>query len=278
MILPVASVVTQKTMGEFDLLKMSLEQYHEVQWTISCDDVANEKYKNVENVTCLNLIETDDCDHNYGSEQQKDNWMKVMMTKFNAVNDLISKYGHGLILDCDMVFVNPIEKSVFSLFMNDNVDASICQHMTNDWPTEANHGLYNAGMVHIRSENFSKQWEMLSSQYKKYGFYFEQQPLEYVQRNFNSFNMPINYNIGWWRFNRQSTQKRINLLNIKDDKIYFGSKPAVNFHVHTLREIGYQNFGQFLVDKIISLMKETNNENYKQVLTVLEADNAVSGN
>ena len=47
--------------------------------------------------------------------------------------------------------------------------------------------------------------------------------------------------------------------------------------MHTLREIGYQNFGQFLVDKIVALIKETNNENYKQLLTVLEADDGISG-
>tara|TARA_R110000824_G_scaffold92785_2_gene224801 strand:+ start:1603 stop:2415 length:813 start_codon:yes stop_codon:yes gene_type:complete len=269
MILPVASVVTEKTICEFDLLKLSLEQYHNCQWVISCDDAANEKYKDVENIKCLKLIKTDDCDHNHASEEQKDNWMKVMMTKFDAVDELLKSYGHGLFLDSDMIFVNPIEDSVLSLFGNKNIDACICQHMTNDWPTEAKHGLYNGGMFHIKSENFVTQWKTLSTQYKKYGFYFEQQPLEFVQRNFNSFNLPINYNIGWWRFNRPTTQNRLNLLSIKDDKIYFGPKPAVNFHVHTLREIGYQNFGQFLVDKIASLMKLTNNKNYKELLSVL---------
>tara|TARA_A100001515_G_C4591880_1_gene216247 strand:- start:3958 stop:4779 length:822 start_codon:yes stop_codon:yes gene_type:complete len=270
MILPVASVVTKKTICEFDLLKLSIEQHHECQWVISCDGPAYEKYCEVDNIKCLKLIETDDCDHNVASEKQKDNWMKVMMTKFDAVEELLKEHNHALFLDCDMIFVNPIEDRIISLFKNNDIDASICQHMTNDWPTEAQHGLYNGGMFHVRSKQFIKQWKMLSSQYKKYGFYFEQQPLEYVQRNFNSFNLPINYNIGWWRFNRQSTQKRIDLLNVRDNKIYFGSKPAVNFHVHTLREIGYQNFGQFLVDKIVLLMKEANNKNYEELLRVLE--------
>ena len=44
MILPVASVVTEKTICEFDLLKLTLEQYHNCEWAISCDKEAYEKY------------------------------------------------------------------------------------------------------------------------------------------------------------------------------------------------------------------------------------------
>ena len=47
MILPVSSVVTEKTTCEFDLLKFSLEQYHDCAWVLSCDSIAYEKYKDV---------------------------------------------------------------------------------------------------------------------------------------------------------------------------------------------------------------------------------------
>ena len=101
--------------------------------------------------------------------------------------------------------------------------------------------------------------------YKKYNFYFEQQPLEFVQRNFVSVNFPINYNIGWWRFNTPQTQSRLNSLRLKDDKIYFGNRPAVNFHVHTVRELEYENFGQFLVDKVMDMFKSSQNKEYKLI-------------
>jgi len=270
MMLPVASVVTDKTICEFDLLKLSLEHYHECQWTISCDAKAYEKYKNNENVHCLPLIETDDCDHNMASPEQKDNWMKVMMTKFDAVEHLINEYGHALFLDSDMIFVGPFENEIVELFQDKNIDVAICQHMTNNWQVEAQHGLYNGGMFHIKSLEFLNTWRNLSKDYKKHNFYFEQQPLEFVQRNFISLNLPINYNIGWWRFNTASTQGRLNLLHLKDDQIYFGTRPAVNFHVHTLREIGYQNFGQFLVDKICQLLRQSESPQYKQLLKVLD--------
>ena len=192
MILPVGSVVTNKTICEFELLKLSLEQYHECQWAISCDEAAYNKYKNVSNVECLQIIDTDDCDHNIGSTEQKDNWMKVMMTKFDVMNTLIDNFGHGLFLDSDMIFTNPIEERILKAFDNPHVDVCICQHMTNDWQNEAKHGLYNGGMFHVKNADFISEWRSLSRDYKKYGFYFEQQPLEFVQRNFISLNLPIN--------------------------------------------------------------------------------------
>ena len=269
MILPVASVVTEKTICEFDLLKLSLEQYHTCEWAISCDMPAYERYKDVENIRCLQLIDTDDCDHNLASPEQKDNWMKVMMTKFDAVKALMESYDRALFLDSDMIFVGPIEEEILHLFDNRDIDAAICQHMTNNWPVEAKHGLYNGGMFHMRSPEFLSTWIELSNDYKKHNFYFEQQPLEYVQRNFISLNLPINYNIGWWRFNTPQTQKRLSLLHMRGDTVYFGTRPAVNFHVHTLREIGYENFGQFLVDKICELLGQSNSPSHKLILEAL---------
>jgi hypothetical protein len=270
MILPVCSVVTQKTIGEFDLLKLSLEEFHECDWIISCDQAAFDKYSDISNVTCLKLIESDDCDHNTGSPQQKDRWMSVMMTKFDVIEAHLEKNGHGLFLDSDMVFVGPLEEKILDAFNNENIDACICQHMTNNWEVEAKHGLYNGGMFHMRSLDFVKEWKSLSTDYKKYGFYYEQQPLEYVQRNFVSLNLPINYNIGWWRFNSPKTRARLDMLSVNNDRIYFGKSPAVNFHVHTSRELNYQNFGQFLVDKIKNLLASTENKSYKKILDILE--------
>jgi len=270
MILPVSSVVTKKTITEFDLLKASLEEFHECDWIISCDQSAYDKYNDLSNTTCLNLIESDDCDHNTGTPEQKDTWMKVMMTKFDVVDALIEKHGHGLFLDSDMIFVGPLEKKILSAFQNPDIDACVCQHMTNNWQVEAKHGLYNAGMFHVKNIEFINQWRSLSKDYKKYGFYYEQQPLEYIQRNFVSLNLPINYNIGWWRFNSPQTQARLAMLGIQAGTIRFGNAPAVNFHVHTSRELEYQNFGQFLVDRIKDLLSQTGSESHQKILKMLE--------
>jgi lipopolysaccharide biosynthesis glycosyltransferase len=269
MILPVSSVVTKKTITEFDLLKLSLEEFHECDWIISCDQEAYEKYSNVSNITCLKLIESDDCDHNIGSPEQQDRFMKIMLTKMDATSAQIERHGHALFLDSDMVFVGPLEKKILSAFQNPDIDACICQHMTNNWQVEAKHGLYNAGMFHVKSADFIKQWKNLSRNHKEHGLYYDQQPLEYIQRNFVSLNLPINYNIGWWRFNSPQTRARLDLFRVEDDCVFFGKAPAVNFHVHTSRELGYENFGQFLVDKIRDLLKGSQNPSHLKILEAL---------
>ena len=270
MILPVSSIVTKKTISEFDLLKLSLEEFHECQWIISCDEDAYDKYNKVKNITCLKLIESDDCDHNIGTPEQKDTWMKVMMTKFDVITASIQEHGHGLFLDSDMIFVGPLEAKVLSAFENPDIDACICQHMTNNWQVEAQHGLYNGGMFHIKNMDFVHRWKNLSRDYKKYGFYYEQQPLEYIQRNFVSLNLPINYNIGWWRFNSPQTRSRLDMLHVEGHALQFGAAPAVNFHVHTSRQLGYENFGQFLVDRIKDLLSQTGSKSHQKILKMLE--------
>jgi hypothetical protein len=275
MIIPVGAVVTRNSFKEFLLLKYSLEQYHTCKWYISCDNFIHDQLKDTD-ATCLPIIKTDDCDHNLLSQEKRDNWMSVMMTKFDVCKRALEENEYILFLDSDMIFVNPIEDSILSLLTNKNLDAMVCQHMTNNWANEAKHGYFNAGMFVARSMEFLNAWQGLSRRYKELNMYFEQQPLEFIQRNFVTLNMPINYDIGWWRFNESSTKARLLQINLLDDNIMFGSKKAVNFHMHTLRPLDYQNFGQFLVDHVFNLMKESENKNYKNFLEYYEKNRNTS--
>jgi hypothetical protein len=274
--IPVGAVVTQKSLKEFLLLKYSLEQYHSCRWYISCDDFIYERFKDMD-ITCLPIIKTDDCDHNVLSQEKRDNWMSVMMTKFDVCKRALEENEYILFLDSDMIFVNPIEDNILNMLTNENLDAMVCQHMTNNWANEAKHGYFNAGMFVVRSMEFINAWQSLSKRYKELNMYFEQQPLEFIQRNFITLNMPINYDIGWWRFNEPSTKSRLQQINLLNDKyIMFGAKKAVNFHMHTLRPLDYQNFGQFLVDHVFHLMSRSENENYKNFLEYYEQNRNTS--
>lgn len=273
--MPVCSIVTEKTISEFKLLMFSMEQYHDnIRWFISCDDAALDVFKNEQNVIAVKMIDSDDCDHNLQDAGKRDRWMKVMMTKF-AICRKALKHSQGLpviFLDCDMVFVGPIEPRIISLSSMEQIDAMVCQHMTNNWANEAKHGYFNAGMFVIRSKEFLVEWENLSKHYKEFNLYFEQKPLEFIQRNFVTLNLPINYDIGWWRFNEQNTVGRLKSLRLLEDKegekqIWFGNRRAVNFHAHMLRSLETKNFGQFLVDKIEMLLESgSDNDKYKELL------------
>ena len=100
--------------------------------------------------------------------------------------------------------------------------------------------------------------------------YFEQQPLQFASYDFLTVNLPIYYNIGWWRFNEEHSRPRLNWLNIKENDLYLANNRAVCFHAHTLKDLDYQNFGNFLVEKIFSMMRNTKNQKYQLFLNLYE--------
>lgn len=259
--LNVATIVTKKTEREFELFKFSLEQYHNVRWYVSCDKFIFKKFKNKKNIELFDFVKSDDCDHNLLDQGKQDRWMKVMMTKFDVCGEALKKEEYILFLDCDMLFVNPIEDNIYKLLdgsLHNGIDAFVCQHMTNNSQNEVKHGYFNAGMFGTSSNEFLNAWKNLSKDYKRLNLYFEQKPLEFVQRNFVTLNFPINYNIGWWRFNEPSTKSRMKLINFSNDGVFmFGKSKAINFHLHMLRTLETANFGGFLANVIIEMIKNS---------------------
>jgi len=268
--IPVASVATQKSLNEFLLLKLSLEQYHEVSWYVSTDEFAYNVLKDYKNVTCLNLIKTDECSHGTNDPIKNRLFLELVMTKFSAMKLAIESHGYGLFIDADIFFTSQIEDRVIELMKNKNIDAILSPHMTNNLGLEAQVGHFNVGFFSMRNKDYLSLHESLSWQHKEFGMYYEQQPLQFSSYQFLTVNLPIYYNIGWWRFNEKQTQQRLQLLTTDGKDIYFSGSKAVCFHVHALKKLDYTNYGKFLLDKVSSLMKECDNKNYKNILKFIE--------
>ena len=275
-VLPVAAVVTQNCYKEFLLEKFSLEQYHTCEWYISCDQYVSDALSNFKNVSAHRLIESDNCDHNSTCPIQQDNFLKVVLTKFDICEAAIEDHGGVLFLDADMLFLNPIEDKMLSLFGETHLDGVLSQHMTNNWKNEERHGYYNVGMFFLRNTSLIENWRYLAQNHRQLGMYYEQKPLEYVQRNYITANLPIYYNIGWWRFNETYTRDRLEKLHLKNEKIMFGDNEAVNFHFHVYKNPGGFNPGRFLVDKVLSILATSNHEPYKDLLQYHEELSKIS--
>jgi len=264
------SVVTDSSLKEFMLLKTSFEMYHDVSWTISCDPVAASHLRDFSNVNLLEIIKSDEgCSHGTQDAEKTRRFTELAMTKFDAVAESITKYGYGLFIDSDVFFTNPLEEKVLRLIENPDIDAVLCPHMTNNLGLEAQVGHYNTGLFSLRSIDMLKRHVFLSSNPKN-GFYTDQQAIQFAAYDHTIACLPINYNIGWWRFNETFNKDRLNLLYAADDKLMFGSRPAVCFHVHTLKKLDYQNYGKFLIEKVTSLLKTCNNENYHNIVKIIE--------
>lgn len=264
------SVATESSLPEFILLKTSIESYHEVSWTISCDSIAFKALNQYKNVRLLELIESDrECSHGTQDSEKTRKFTQLAMTKFDAVEDSIKRNGYGLFLDADVFFTNPIESKVISLIENQDIDAVLCPHMTNNLGLEAQVGHYNTGMFSLRSLDMLKKHVSLSSNVKN-GFYTDQQAIQFAAYEHTIVGLPIHYNIGWWRFNEKFNSQRLDLLRTEDNSIRFGNSPAVCFHVHTLKKLDYKNYGKFLTDKVVSMMKSCNNSKYHELVRMIE--------
>lgn len=261
----VCSVATTKSLKEFELLKFSFEQYHEAEWFVATDDYAAKALEKYDNVNVINKIETDDCSHGVNDPVKNRLFLELIMTKFDALEAAINKNGYGLFLDSDIFFTSCLENRFLKLLVDPDIDAILSPHMTNNLGLEAQVGHYNVGFFAVRNKNYLEQHKNMSWQSKEFGMYYEQQPLQFTSYEYMTVNSPIYYNIGWWRFNEKHNEARLNFLNVENDQITFMSKPAVCFHVHTMKALDYNNQGKFLVDKVFTLMAQTKNEKYKDL-------------
>ena len=265
------SVVTDSSLSEFLLLKVTLESYHQVSWTVSCDPVASAALSAYKNVKVLNLIESDQgCSHGTQDADKTKKFTQLAMTKFDAVEDSIRNNGYGLFLDADVFFTNPIEDRVLHLIENQDVDAVLCPHMTNNLGLETQVGHYNTGMFSLRSLDMLRKHVALSSNPAN-GFYTDQQAIQFAAYEHTIVGLPIHYNIGWWRFNEKFNSQRLSMLKVSDNKIVFGNSDAVCFHIHTLKKLDYKNYGTFLLDRVISMMKSCDNPRYAEAVRMIES-------
>lgn len=261
----VCSVATEKSLSEFELLKFSFEQYHEAEWFVATDGFAARALSKYDNVHVINKIKTDDCSHGVNDPVKNRLFLELIMTKFDALEAAIDKNGYGLFLDSDIFFTSSLENRFLKLLVDPDIDAILSPHMTNNLGLETQVGHYNVGFFAVRNKRYLEQHRAMSWKSKELGMYYEQQPLQFTSYEYMTVNSPIYYNIGWWRFNEKHNASRLDHLSMENDQVTFMEKPAVCFHVHTMKSLDYNNQGKFLVDKVFSLMSKTNNAKYGEL-------------
>ncbi len=257
-----ASVVTKKCLLEFELLDFSISQHHKVEWFLSTDQETANYLGGSYN--CEVLIDDERGTHGVKDSELNNKHMKMMMTKFEACRSALKNYDSVLFMDCDIFFLNPLSEDVISLMNNPSIDALLCPHHSENKSNEAKVGYYNAGFFIIRSQKLLDDWEKMSMQYKKLGMYYEQQPLEYASKTYITINLPMQYDIGWWRMNETNTKFRINKLALdKDGVICFFGSPAISIHSHTFRKLAYANYGTIMLLRLVELLASSNNQKHQ---------------
>ncbi len=266
-----SSVVTKKSLDEFRLLDFTVSQYHKVKWYLSVDPHVQEYYKDSKKHVCIQNIDSDENAQHCGtdaSEESKIRFMHIMKTKAYA-SDFALESGEEfvLFLDSDIFFVNPIEEDVLALFSNKSIDAFLCPHATFNHSNEAKVGFFNAGMYGTSSRAFLKAWIDINDKAYENDLYGDQKPLELIYNNFVTVNLPINYDIGFWRMNEQHNNYRYHQLGLdQTGKLIFMGHSPVCFHAHTFKDLGYTNYGAFMVEKVLHCLRQTDRDDHNNIL------------
>lgn len=265
--LVLASVVTKSCLKEFLLTKYSCEQFNNCKWYISCDEFSFKQLSIFNNIK-LFMFETNDgiSNHNSTIAQERQEFLKIILNKFICIEEALKKEKFVLFIDSDMLFVNKIETDIFQLLADKKIDFIVSPHYTNNLLIENQYGFYNVGMFAVNNPDNIQVWKQLTKDHEKLKLYYEQKPFELIMKNYLSLSLPINYNIGWWRFNQESTKDRLKQFNLLNDEIYFGKLKAVNFHFHIFKEPNGYNPGKFLVDLIKNFLTNSNKKEYKEIL------------
>ena len=261
----ICSTVTKSFYKEFLLFKFSTEIFHPCRWVICCDAEVENALSAFDNVEALCVLDREG-DHVAGTDSSAQDFIKVVMTKFDSCLYSVNKYGYSFFMDADMLVTNPFPKQFFNTLYNEDVDMIASPHYTDDFPGMANCGYYNVGMFAVRDRELLEEWKLLTENHKELGMYYEQKPQEFLSRDIFTVSLPFNYNLGWWRFRRENVQQRMNYLTLDDGRIFIGNKPAINFHVHMLKDFKYVNNGQFFKERILNLLSLSKSSEYVEIL------------
>tara|TARA_R110000851_G_scaffold341_5_gene1170 strand:- start:11507 stop:12349 length:843 start_codon:yes stop_codon:yes gene_type:complete len=263
----VASVVTRNCLQEFLLTKYSCELFNDCSWYVSCDKHSASILKQLGDIDVFEFdIDDTKSDHNSTEKEGRERFLNIILNKFVAIKKALERNPYCFFLDSDMLFLEEIDSNIISLIKESNIDFIATPHFTNNPEVELKHGLYNVGMFAVNDVENISSWIELTKNHEKLNLYYEQKPFELILKNFLVLNLPINHNIGWWRFNHPTTQSRLDLIKLENDKIYFGKLKAINFHFHVYKDPAGYNPGRFLVDKVFGLLRESKNEKYKKIL------------
>jgi hypothetical protein len=158
-----------------------------------------------------------------------ENFSTIIDVKFRHA-ELLLKSGIEAILwcDCDHIFLGKIGN------FNSNSAAYLTPHYSNNFADEGVVGFYNCGFVYIKTIDFLVEWYRLFAKRDQLNLYFEQKALELAAKKFECSILPINYNVGWWKFMNSRFEGNGSYLDLYRGLLY--GLPIVNFHFHFFGE------------------------------------------
>lgn len=256
-------MATKSCLKDFLLMKKTFELYHPDSSIVVgtdryCHDYINGNFKNVRSHF---YEEIEDGDHVSSDSCKKQSFKKVISKKFDiALSQDISPDNPILWCDVDHIFVNKIDDEV--LQGGKFYDAALTPHYSDGFANEAEVGFFNCGFALIFNKSFLKVWKKLYDHHEELNLYYEQKPLEAVIRSFNTLNLPINYNFGWWKFMPKAFGGNVSKLRSGPD-IVWENKSIKSFHFHFFKNDSH-SYDKTRIKKVLIQLFDARAKNRKE--------------
>jgi hypothetical protein len=118
----------------------------------------------------------------------------IISKKFDIMALAIRDSGSTLLIDSDVILVQPIDQAIWS-----GADAMLSPHyyaMSRE-SNSRKYGVYNAGYTYANTPEVPTTWKKL---FFEDSFFYEQECMNRLPNYFDCFNFSRAHNIGFWRF------------------------------------------------------------------------------
>jgi hypothetical protein len=233
----VSTMATNNSYPDLQLMLYSLHQFHmEEQLTvfIVCDQYVKNNIVSwcKDNASSLSIVLVQTLDQYSGKNraqiERSGKWLEFMLRKCDGIDKAFDEgFNNVFFVDSDMVFLHKINF--------DDFDLQKGLGRSNHRIKKANmdrFGIYNGGMLWINHHGFTDWWKHGS--YTK-SRYFEQAILDDADEFCTTFEIPIQYNYGWWRLyecEQQEIPIRESKFRVVNGIIEYDGKPLTTVHTH----------------------------------------------
>jgi hypothetical protein len=220
----ISTVCTQRVLPEMLVFKYSLERLYPpgtVRWILCTDEVTTDYFAADVNIACTNCIEKSGS-HWQSSEEAKETFFRLVTRKFDVVRQSIAAHGYALLLDTDMVFLQPFRADIAHWLADDSLDLVLS-------PDRSPKALrFNAGMVLVKNAAFVDHWEELTLSRK---YHYEQGALNaaVATGRYRHELFSFVYNMAHWR---RLTWQRMAFDTRRRGRISYRGEDVINLHIH----------------------------------------------
>jgi len=218
---------TYKVINELKGMLLSLSLYHKNSKVYGFVDIKTKK--ELETITPrieLNLflkVKLDKYTNKNRTEMENENiFSEFLVEKAHVIEYALEYNSNTLLLDCDIIFLNPIN------CIDKSKDMALSPHYIKKSATDI-YGYYNAGVLWVNKKGITNDW----IEFTKKSRYYEQASIEELAKKYNYQILGPEINITPWRLFH--VDNKINVIkNINCDKknIYYNKKPVIFIHTH----------------------------------------------